>query len=104
MHKPFIFTMIAVMKAFEAGKKIECTNRRESSRGVWHEIVTPSWAWDSTNYRVKVEPREIWVWQFGRGEEERELVQAVRTKEPSTMVLDEAHAGGKWVKFREVIE
>lgn len=45
--------MIKVMQAYADGKKIQY-----SSKGVdWTDVIEPSWDWESTNYRVKPEPK-----------------------------------------------
>lgn len=49
---------IAVMQAFEDGKKIEAG---PPGTHYWGPQATPSWNWELFNYRVKKEPREFWV-------------------------------------------
>jgi hypothetical protein len=49
--------MIAVMQAFEDGKRIqidvECT-------GLWQDCAFPAWNWRSQRYRVKPEPLTLY--------------------------------------------
>ena len=53
---------IAVMKAFEDGKKIEC--RPNSGDYEWHIVeYEPTWNWDNNDYRVFSEPKEGGSWE-----------------------------------------
>lgn len=46
--------MIAVMQAYEEGKKIQC--RDSWKEGLcWHDICEPSWNWYNYDYRIKPE-------------------------------------------------
>ena len=42
--------MIAIMQAYEAGEEIEYYS---ASLYAWFTLPSPSWAWDTMNYRVK---------------------------------------------------
>lgn len=44
--------MIAVMKSYNEGKEIECKYKKCKD---WNKCPTPSWDWDSYDYRVKEE-------------------------------------------------
>jgi hypothetical protein len=50
---------IEVMQAFVDGKKIETKGPGEIHH--WYEIGDPSWNWLTVEYRVKREPRVIYV-------------------------------------------
>jgi len=51
---------IAVMQAFADGKKIEFLN----VNGEWTPASKPTWDWGTYDYRVKHEPRVIWVNEY----------------------------------------
>ena len=53
---------IEVMQAFVDGKEIEC---KYSGGDRWAGAPVPSWAWDAFDYRVKPEPRAIWILEGG---------------------------------------
>jgi len=50
--------MIEVMQAFCDGKQIQFLSNRS---GVWVQTENPCWAWAVFDYRIKPEPKEIWV-------------------------------------------
>ena len=54
--------MIAVMQAFKEGKAIQYWAR--CNRGTdenWGDAPNPIWNWATFEYRVKPEPRRIWL-------------------------------------------
>ena len=54
--------MIAVLQAAKEGKTIQYGARR--NRGTdknWGDASNPIWDWATYDYRVKPEPRRIWV-------------------------------------------
>lgn len=50
---------IEVMQAFVAGQPIEA--RALGSPVVWYNCETPNWNWLDSDYRVKPQPRRVWV-------------------------------------------
>jgi hypothetical protein len=56
---------IAVMQAFEDGKEIQFRNN--SRPDSWIDCPNPAWNWEMTDYRVKPEPRVIWVNEYSDG-------------------------------------
>lgn len=53
---------IAVMQAHIDGKAIEfCGFDTEQNPGDWITEAEPVWNWARRNYRVKPEPRSIWI-------------------------------------------
>jgi hypothetical protein len=56
---------IEVMRAFEDGKPIECQHRLIPE---WRPDETPTWDWENYEYRVKSEPKELWVVVRGEGQ------------------------------------
>lgn len=54
MSNKSIDEMIEVMQAFKAGRKIQT---RITSNDGWVDVVSPSWMWAGSDYRVKPEPR-----------------------------------------------
>jgi hypothetical protein len=84
---------IEVMQAFVDGKAIQCY----SGFG-WEPIKEPFWRWGSVNYRIKPEPKEIWVNEYSDGSNygydcRDNAIAAARDD-----------AARKAVRYREVIE
>ena len=50
---------IAVMQAFADGKRVEY--RDKDTPGDWRIAAFPCWDWEDFDYRIKSEPRRIWV-------------------------------------------
>lgn len=44
---------IAIMQAYEDGKKIEICRKTEN---VWYNAILPDWNWAACDYRIKSEP------------------------------------------------
>ena len=88
---------IAIMQAFLDGKKIEV--RTSPDRG-WREIdtVNPHWDWYGQDYRIKPEPKEIWVNEYLS-----DCSAGHPTKE-GAMRAASVSAVRKAVHYREVIE
>lgn len=58
--------MIEVMQAYVAGKEIQM--QVFSSEGqIWQAVVTPKWDWRNNKYRIKPEPRVIYLPKFSGG-------------------------------------
>lgn len=56
--------MIEVLTAYKAGKKIEV----KGHDGVkWHNTSLPAWDFAECDYRVKPEPKVIWVNEYADG-------------------------------------
>ena len=54
--------MIAVMQAAKEGKAIQRRYRTHPVTDVyWKDTPKPDWNWTSFDYRVKPEPRRVWV-------------------------------------------
>lgn len=61
---------IAVMQAYEDGKTIQFRHRTSDPAAKWHDIlrpIIPDWAWPRTDYRVKPEPKVIYVNFYDEG-------------------------------------
>lgn len=54
--------MIEVLTAYKAGKKIQYL-----SHGVWIDTDGPGWFFHKFDYRVKPEPKVIWVNEYADG-------------------------------------
>ena len=52
---------IAVMQAFERGETIQARNVWDDGFSPWLDVCSPSWNWCDREYRVKPNPREVWV-------------------------------------------
>jgi hypothetical protein len=53
---------IAVMRAYADGKTVEARNRHTNSS--WYACPFPGWNWESFDYRVKTEPKVIYVNEY----------------------------------------
>ena len=53
--------MIAVLDAAKVGKRIEVMRLNLGSHMTWEDVVNPSWDFARYKYRVKPEPRRVWV-------------------------------------------
>ena len=62
--------MIAVLQAAKAGKTIECRPRSSSWHWEWEPYPAPChtvWNFITLTYRVKREPRRVWIPVFQDG-------------------------------------
>lgn len=59
---------IKVMQAYVEGEPIEVRLRGERGREWWISVVTPTWAWDEQEYRIKKEPRECYINEYIRSD------------------------------------
>ena len=53
-----------VMLAYASGKPIQIRRRSTPQRAIekWQDVYTsPSWSWEGFEYRIKPEPREVWL-------------------------------------------
>jgi len=83
---------IEVMQAFEDGRAI--FERPLCHGGVWKRCEYPSWNWGNHEYKVKEEPREIWVNVYDYG---------VHVHDSESGAKGGISKGGKTIKFREVM-
>ena len=86
---------IEVMQALEDGKAI--FERPLCHGGVWKKCEYPSWNWGNHEYKVKEEPREIWVNVYDNGD----YMQIHNSEFDAAGCISE---GGKTLKFREVMD
>ena len=63
---PTIKEMIEVMRAYEAGSKIECMDKYDILRR-WVVPPEPSWDWSRYIYRIKKEPKRVYVISYEYG-------------------------------------
>lgn len=88
---------IKVMQAFVDGKIVQY---KQPALDCWYDLVdiNPIWNWGCVNYRIKPEPKEIWVneydgcWGIVHGTKEEAKNRADRD------------ATRKAVRYREVME
>ena len=63
--------MIAVLEAAKEGKEIEYRIRPEYARsaaeGSWKKKVSSDWNFARWEYRVRREPKEVWVNEYDHG-------------------------------------
>lgn len=50
--------MIKVMQAYEDGVEIEWSS---FLGGAWHSAGNPTWDWSHYTYRIKKQPRDLWL-------------------------------------------
>lgn len=53
--------MIAVLQAHKEGKKLQCRFNDSAPSDEWSDSRAPSWQFDVMEYRVKPEPKEVWI-------------------------------------------
>ena len=58
--------MIEVMQAYEAGSKIECADMYDMPYE-WEYTTAPSWDWATRIYRIKKEPKRVYVISYEYG-------------------------------------
>jgi hypothetical protein len=92
---------IKVMQAFERGEDIEALNHNAPSCG-WFAIDVPTWSWDKYNYRIKPEPKTIWVNEYDDGFTPD--LMAYRTKPQADDYADKERPRHIAVEYREVIK
>lgn len=83
--------MIAVILAHKAGKAIQCRDNHPACRN-WYSVAFPAWNFEKIEYRIKPEPREVWI----------DVVPQSGMQDAYTGVSTGPRPG--WTKFREVIE
>jgi hypothetical protein len=91
---------IAIMQAFLDGKTIEAKDPFGSGdKGKWIILEgEPNWQWGQLHYRIKPEPKEIWVNEHSHGK-----LYAYNT-EHAAQVCTTGYAMRTAVLYREVIE
>lgn len=100
MTKDETIKAIEVMQAFVDGKTIQCrspANRIMEWGGVYPE---PAWNWSMSEYRIKPEPRIIFVNEYINGA--MFIHNDLRSAEKEKRSLIEPKA--RTIKFTEVIE
>lgn len=83
---------IAILQAAKAGKAIE-----HFYKGRWEPWGDNGFAFDRFKYRIKREPRELWVYQNERGS--LATYPLTKRKPSETNKLS-----GTYIKFREVLD
>lgn len=86
---------IKVMQAYTEGKEIEI----ESVEGGWYVVPEPSWNWRTFDYRVKPEPKVLWVVYSRQG-----VRIGTLNNEYSAASLAHRKDGRYYKKFVEVTE
>jgi hypothetical protein len=85
---------IEVMQAFVDGKTVQV----ETHAG-WEDVDDPLWEWFGGPYRVKPEPKEIWVNEYHGG-----CFDIAYSSRENAVAVATPHAVRKGVRYREVIE
>ena len=88
---------IAVMQAYADGHLIEF--KPVSGNLDWDKVSIPSWNWDSNHYRVKREPKVIYVTRYADGgltsfntaSAEKRNADLCRTHRPGSVVASERY-------------
>lgn len=89
---------IEVMQAFVDGKTVQHFSRALGWLDFKDGVNSPSWCWDGVNYRIKPEPKDIWVNEY-----DGYWGTAWGTKEEAENGVGQ-YATRKAVRYREVIE
>lgn len=58
--------MIAVLTAYKEGKTIQARHR-DDEKTTWLQATEPCWDWETYDYRVKPEPRIVWINEYANG-------------------------------------
>jgi hypothetical protein len=58
---------IEVMQAFEDGKQIQYNNKATGGKR-WCDGLSPVWDWTASDYRIKPEPKVIYVNEYDKGQ------------------------------------
>lgn len=87
---------IEVMQAFVDGKVVEYRWAAHTTEP-WETATSPSWSWGQVEYRIKPQPKEIWVNEYTTGE-------AYNYDSPSDAAKALDATEGRTVHYREVIE
>lgn len=86
---------IEVMQAFVDGKPCEW---KFEHIGPWDRVFRPTWDWHKHDYRIKPEPKEIWVNEYDDGS-----ASAYNSEDKALYAYNDG-ATRKAVRYREVIE
>ena len=86
--------LLPIITAFAEGKVIEWKNRD----GVWVAVDSPGFSYNPKNYRIKPEPKEIWVNEYPLGKVRAHDSEARARTSASPCAMRVA------VRYREVVE
>lgn len=105
MPKDKLQNAIAVMQAFLDGKKLQA---KTVGSNHWQDVTTPIWDWFGNDYRIKPEPKEVWVVSWNSWARERHQA-TFDTKIAASRFLDDillpcGATNYKITKFVEVTE
>jgi len=89
-----LIALAPIVKAFAEGREVQVKN----SDGIWITLEDINFWLDPSNYRIKPEPREIWVNFYEDGRYSAHLTQ----NEADSFPLNRPRIA--CVRFREVIE
>lgn len=94
--------MVQVLEAFKDGKEIEYRLRPEYWRscheGGWKKMVCSDWNFARWEYRVRREPKEIWVNEYEDG------IHAGHDSRGRAEAFCASYAIRRAVRYREVID
>jgi hypothetical protein len=87
--------MIAVIQAHKEGEKIQYSIK---GRNVWNDLTAgPLWDFHASDYRVKKEPKELWVVKTSH------MTRFLYTKE-SAGIIASRYIGSTITHYREVVD
>lgn len=86
--------LLPIITAFADGKVIEWKN----SDGVWVVADSPGFSYNPNNYRIKREPKEIWVNEYSDGS------RGLYADAALALAYTGSSATRKAVRYREVLE
>ena len=91
--------MIAVIQAHKEGKLVQC--RTTFTDNIWEDTLAPVWNFELFDYRIKSQPREIFIDEYENG------LHMSTARTYSTESISKHRLGYTFVrtiKFVEVIE
>ena len=91
--------IIAVVQAYKEGKTIQA--RPKFSAGSWTDVIAPQWNFPEHKYRVKTEPKEIWVNFY---EHDTLKQQVAYSTKKDAMRCKGRIKGAKTLHFRQVVD
>lgn len=85
--------LLPVMTAWATGEIIQL---RASKTAKWHDVTDPpSWTFDPENYRIKPQPRKLYVIYNGTGE----ILATRPTEEAAQKLIDDYNCYGRYTPY-----
>jgi hypothetical protein len=91
---------LAVMQAYANGAELEVRTGAEP----WRACQSPSWIWSACEYRVKEEPRVIYVNEYRDANDKPYLGTGVPNEREAVAFVVSSSNYNRTIKFIEVLE